>query len=366
MRPFTRLPLCLALFTFILSGCIQNRCSLPEFEGVCQDKPSDMTMSDQNSSDGCTPSNTNEQTFKFNDITEAHSIHAISMIDGTDKPVIAFNLINEKKKTFYIIAYNKSDPCSSRRRFGQYKIPSQELHTQGISASADGFSFAANFIDNSQHFQYNIGLDLTIANPTSKTNQAWSMNSGSNGTLHVLVESDATGKQLLSASDNRNFSTVNYAPSVPSELADISRIVTGKLTSDQDGMLAWSKNGNYVYFSELSPDSILINASAAYPTIEGCSTLLQQVCPVAMEDITGDHAGELIVATPQSIIIHIRKLSEIKDIKTTQIDTKVQAQAISVSKNFNKKSRKIIWASSKFENNANTVTINTIPVSSIM
>ncbi|HNN54294.1 MAG TPA: hypothetical protein PKO07_24905 [Pseudomonadota bacterium] len=319
----------------------------------------DMAMTDMNGPASCTKSNTNEQILKFPDIKTQHTIHAISRIDGAAKSITAFNLVDEKGKNFHIISYDVNDPCSARS-FGPYGLPSSDLRLQGISASADGFSFDANFME-SQRRHYDITLDLTITGPDLRTYQAWSMNSGSNGTLHV-IEVGNSSSQWPSVSTNRDFSMLNLAPKQLNDISSLSTVVVGKLASG-DGVIAWGKDANSIYSAKLGGTNNLLKTTS-YPEINGCQASVLQLCSVALGDIVGAAIDELVVARPNGIMIY----KDGSSANTIFIPTETEPQAVSVSINTNRTNRKLVWASSIFDTteNTNVITIHTIPVSSLM
>ncbi|HNK46483.1 MAG TPA: hypothetical protein PKL17_17000, partial [Pseudomonadota bacterium] len=257
-------------------------------------------------------------------------------------------------------------------------IPSDTPQTQGIesiistenSTATGQFSILCRI--NSAIERLTINSQLTPQFAKTENHKSWSLVSGNNGTLHAVIEylpsiSKDTFYQSLSVSTSPVFSNSNLAPVMPTNTESISKIIVGKFPSKYDGAIAWSANGTNVYYSILNDpiNNIKYNTlskTSQYPQISGCNDSALELCSVALADIIDGDAGELIVARHNGIMIYKDGTSN----NTIFIPTETEPQAVSVSINNDKNMRKLIWASSKFENNKNTVTIHTIPVSSIM
>ena len=362
MRPFTRLPLCLALFTFILSSCIQNKCSLPEFEGVCQDKPSDMTSDPPGS-----------KTYSFTYGTESGTIHSIAMIDKTPAdqgPIFAFNFV--KKNTFDIIITD----IASLQNNTQIKSDFTDFNKGNTSGKTEGITHSDNiisFIHKQSHTNRYIGkINLTTKKRLTDTDSgsssdAWSLDFNRHAKYFSLAypAPRQTNKSILSISALPDFSGNSTAPTTTFD--SIGRVVIGRpVDASTNHAIIWEESGRRPQLVEATQSST--PANTFLPSLDGCFVETGRLCPVVLADIFNEELDELTIARRNGIHIYANSNDKCDNACKGDIfiSTPEQAQAITVSINQVKAERKLVWASSKFENETNTITIHTIPVSSIM
>lgn len=400
MSRFPLFPLLLSFSTTLQSACLQDKCTLPEFENndECKLATSDMSVFPDQSMPpdgdaGIKPSlmfGTKTQYQITTDgpekiVDSIATIGTIENINGiTINGKIAIVMSNRKFTIPDIIDILRVDELDAKivkeSSMKLYSVRGAVDQINSLSVNRLGVGFFAKGIANNTAPGYYF-LPWFSTNPhqllsSSMESPTFSLSSDEKYQTHAAITSKivkVNGIEMLVfqllASKNPVFVTDNLIVEAQSYM-NRGRVLVGNLDSNREPeLITWDVNGlNALIFKYIDKKYQKTKSPAAnLPEIQ-CSP---RICPVALGDLNQDGLSDLIVLTGSYLNIYYGTgniaapfLMPAQNILAGQ-----DVQAIAVSIPSGDDPPKLVWATSTFVPTAkdsptgmNTITINVLPI----